>query len=361
MRVGIVCLWDRYATPYLIKYEKLLDTMGVQYDVLLWERGEEIGMNYKESDIVLHIPTGNGPAQKVAGFLKWRKQVSKLLKKANYDRVIVLTTVAGVLLSRVLLRKYSGRYIFDIRDYAYEHIKFFYNIEKKLIKKSFFTTISSDGYTAFLPEGEYILNHNITHFHQEGVEASNLNNKEHIRFAFVGNIRLFEDTLALLRNLSGYDKYRQVFIGREIAGCNLNEIAKEYKITNIEYQGVFSHDEKPLIYKELDLVNSVYGDSRPVCKISVNTALSNKIYDAAVFRRPIVASSGTYLADVVNKYGLGFAVDGNDANVVACFEAYLNNYDKVAFEANCKRFLEGVRQDENLFAKKVEQFVKVDR
>lgn len=358
MRVCIVCLWDRYATPYLQKYEQMLSSFGVTYDVLLWERGEQLGKNYKTTDHVLHIPVGNGAAGKLLGFLKWRKQVNKILKKTNYDRVIVLTTVAGVLLASTLRKKYSGKYIFDIRDFSYEHIKSFLKIEKKVISDSFLTTISSDGYRSFLPEHPYVLNHNITHFEQPGAKAKDLKTKENIDFAFVGNIRLFQDTFSLLKNMGKCKRYTQSFIGREIAGCDLDAIAKEHGIINIRKQGVFTHDEKPKIYEELDLVNSVYGDKRKVCEISVNTALSNKIYDAAVFRRPIVASKGTYLAEVVEEYGLGFAVDGSDENAVQAFERYLDSYDMEVFTQNCERFVLAVKRDEDTFREKVKLFVK---
>lgn len=358
MRVCIVCLWDRYAIPYLQKYEGILSEMGVEYDVLLWERGEQLGRNYKATDTVLHIPVKSGMAQKLLGFLKWRKQVTRILKKNAYDKIIVLSTVPGVLLASVLLKKYARKYIFDIRDYSFEHIKAFYKTEEKIIKKSFFTTISSDGYRSFLPEYPYVLNHNITHFDQVDAEAKDLQKKERINFVFVGNIRLFQDTFSLLKKMGSWKNYKQVFVGREIAGCDLDTIAAEYGITNIEKHGAFTHDEKPKIFEQVDLINSVYGDKRKVCSVSVNTALSNKIYDAAVFRRPIAASCGTYLAEIAEKYGLGFSVDAADENVYSAFERYLKNYDKEVFTQNCDRFIDVVKQDEAVFKEKLKGFLK---
>ena len=36
--IGIICFWDRPATPYLAKYEKLLSSMNLDYEVLFWNR-----------------------------------------------------------------------------------------------------------------------------------------------------------------------------------------------------------------------------------------------------------------------------------------------------------------------------------
>ena len=42
--VGIICFWDRLATPYLAKYEKLLQSSGTDYEVVLWNRTPEEDM-----------------------------------------------------------------------------------------------------------------------------------------------------------------------------------------------------------------------------------------------------------------------------------------------------------------------------
>ncbi len=47
--------------------------------------------------------------------------------------------------------------------------------------------------------------------------------------------------------------------------------------------------------------------------LSYKLALPNKFFQALAVGIPVIASSGTYLADLVNRYELGFVVhDGTD-------------------------------------------------
>ena len=91
-------------------------------------------------------------------------------------------------------------------------------------------------------------------------------------------------------------------------------------------------------------------------KVVVDTAISNKLYDAATFRCPIVATTGTFLAEEVSRYGLGFSVDYDANDGQKAFEEYLKNYDPAVFEQNCINFLQSVMEDEKVFEERVLSF-----
>lgn len=356
MKVGIICFWDRYATPYLSKYEKILNDNGIEYDVILWERSDKLSSQFKDRDIVIHLPTSGNKIDKLKIMLLWKKKVLSILKNNKYSKIIVLSTSPGILLGGYLRRHYRHKYIFDIRDYTYELYRIYYNAEKKVIENSYFTTISSKGFESWLPKYNYVINHNITHGDLVQYHAKDLKTTRPLNFAFIGNLRLYEGTYNLLLALKNVDWIQQTYVGREICGDNLHTIKEENHINNMMIEGPFLPENKPSVYEKVHFVNSVYGSKDRIVKVVVDTAISNKLYDAATFRCPIVASEGTFLADEVMRYGLGFAVNLDASNGKESFEKYLVNYDPEEFEENCIRFLSSVAEDERFFEQKVLDF-----
>lgn len=356
MAVGIICFWDRYATPYVTKYEEILTANGISYDVILWERNAERTNQFKDTDIVIHLPVSEKKTEKLLAMMLWKKQVLDIIKKKKYSKLIILSTSPGILLEHYLMKHFKGNYIFDIRDYTYELFKLYFKIEKKVINNSAFTTISSKGFESWLPKHEYIINHNITHSGISNCHAKDLQRIRPLNFSFIGNLRLYEGTYNLLLALKDTEWIHQTFVGREICGKHLEKIKTEHQITNLTIEGPFEHEKKPSVYENVHFVNSAYGSTDKIVKIVVDTAISNKLYDAATFRCPIVATTGTYLAEQIACYGLGFSIDYDARNAQQAFEDYLGQYDPSIFEKNCIKFLADVEEDEKKFAKKVADF-----
>ena len=123
------------------------------------------------------------------------------MKENESNKVILLSTLTGILLFDKL-KKYNKKYIFDIRDYSYEHIYVFRKIEKKLIKNSYFTAISSKGFKSFLPKHDYIVAHNFNR--NEMIEMPKF--KKHdlpLKLVWNGTVRFFDfqkQYLDLLKN-----------------------------------------------------------------------------------------------------------------------------------------------------------------
>lgn len=79
----------------------------------------------------------------------FRKTLKQIIEKGKYDRIVILNTLPGILLSDILLEKFESRYILDIRDYTYEKYGFYRNRVNQLIDHSFISTISSMGFYHF--------------------------------------------------------------------------------------------------------------------------------------------------------------------------------------------------------------------
>lgn len=103
---------------------------------------------------------------------------------------------------------------------------------------------------------------------------------------------------------------------------------------NCHFHGSFkSPDELGRIYSEFDLVLSTYD----VSSENVRYAEPNKIYEAIYFETPIIVSSGTFLADKVNRLGIGFDIDAMDENAIVSFVNNLSEERLSSIINNIKR------------------------
>ncbi len=356
--VGIVCFWDRIATPYLKKYEDLLLEIGEPYEVIFWNRSECI----VEDDaiyIYINIKCFGSKIKKIKKFIKWRKEVLHILENKRYDKLVILSTVPGVLLYTYLVKKYKSNYLFDIRDYTLEANPIFGWIVTNLVENSAFTTISSKGFYEWLkPSDRIVPNHNIT-FYKPNMEHRKFFCRERINFTFVGNVRLDLQTKMVLYLLKNSQRYISSFIGRIVPGCDIIEFCQIENIQNVHFQGHFNLEDKPKIYEDVDLINAIYANA--TCgKIGYgdSTPLPNRIYDCVCFKVPIVCCKGIYLEKIINKFNLGFAIDAYADNIESEFDKYINSFDERKFLAGCNEFMEEVHCEEQHFIKLAKDYLK---
>ena len=158
--VSLIFCGDLRFCPYVKRYTERLDLANCPYEVLFWNRsGSELELPSNYYWFNTPSDEAQNKISKLFDFIKFRKWVKKHLKKHKCDGIVVLSTLPGILLFDVL-KRFKKKYIFDIRDYSYEHISFFKKIEEKVIDNSYFTSISSKGFQAFLPEHKYVIAHN---------------------------------------------------------------------------------------------------------------------------------------------------------------------------------------------------------
>ena len=356
--IGIICFWDRIATPYLEKYENFLIENNIEYRVILWNRDPNKTMNLKKNDIVINLNNSKSFIKKLILFFVWKKKITKVLTHHKFDKLIVLSTMPGFLLNRLIIKKFRNKYLFDIRDYTFEKNYLFRSVIGKLIDNSFFTTISSKGFLTWLPESsKIVVNHNITVNNVSEVTEPNFNGSK-IEFAFVGNVRLDKQTKSVLVNLNQSKKYISSFYGRVIPTSDTAKFIKDKNIKNVSLHGEFTNDQKGKIYSSVGLINAVYANSNNPKNYGDSTPLPNRVYDCAIFKRPIVCSKNTYLEKIVNEYNLGFAINGFDDDVESQFDNYINTFDKELFVKGCNSFLLMALEEEQVFTNKLEIFLK---
>ncbi|MDO5380905.1 MAG: glycosyltransferase [Acidaminococcaceae bacterium] len=358
MKIGLIGFSTRNYIPYIEYYENIFKSNNISYECIFWDRFNNDNTKKKSNEYTIHVvcKPGMNKLRKIFPMYKFKMELERIIEKEQYTHLVVLTTVPGVLIWKKLLAGFKNRYILDIRDYSYEKYGWYRKIVEKLIANSYFTAISSNGFKAFLPQSNKIITcHNIgSNFHEEK-EVIDLKDKEKITIGFVGGIRYFEENCKLINIFANNPKYQLTYIGRKNLDCDLEGYCKKKGIKNVLFKGEFNNAEKPEIYKQIDFINAIYGNE----SLEVTTALPNRLYDGILFKKPILASKGTYLGEVVDEYKLGMVVDSDEQNkkFIDKIDSYISNFDEVDFITKCQKFKERILLEQNIFFYHIREFV----
>ena len=356
MKIGIITFSDRNNMPYLNYYEDVLKKENINYQCIFWDRFANDKTQKNENEYTLHIKClpGANKLGKIWPMFKYKYIVEKIIKKEQYTHLIILTTLPGVLLNKILLKNFKNKYIFDIRDYTYEKYEFYKKIVDELIDKSYFTAISSKGFMKFLDENEKIIPcHNISNAEYVVDDGEDIKNKQQITIGFLGNIRYFDENCKLINALANNSKYKLVYAGKTNIDCDLESYCIKNNIFNVIFYGEFNNENKPQIYKKIDLINAVYGNY----SLLVSTPLPNRLYDCLLLKKPIIAVNGNYFSKVVEENNIGLSLDLYSQDIDKIIDEYILNFDKNTFNKNCKKLLSKINLEQSYFYKKIEDFV----
>lgn len=358
MKVLIVGFFSKTYMPYIEKYEKALNEKNIDYDIIEFDRDETGSIIKEGKSYIFRHKTGTNKLQLLWLSFRYRNFILKMMRKNKYDKLIVLTTMPGILICNKLFKKYSNKYIFDYRDYTYEKIPLYRKIVDKIIKNSACTFMSSKGYMDYFENKEKIcITHNISNIEDKVDIAPDLKNKESINIGFLGYVRYFDVNSKLIDSLKNDKKYNFTYVGTPFADCDLEGFCKENGITNVEFKGKYQNSEKPMHYVSMDMINSIYS----LNSAEVQPAIPNRLYDAALFKMPIIVAKGTYLSKIVEEYKLGFSIDVFNEDIKEVLNEYVNNFDSVKFTEYCNKFLDEVYLDEASCEKELNNFISYER
>ena len=352
-RIVFVSLSNLYATPHIKKYIQAMNGEA-SYDIIMWNRHGVEEDDYGAKNVfaypVLMDESLSKPV-KLLHMIRFCNYAHTILKRENYDGVVVLHTNAAILLQQILCTKYSGKFILDIRDYSMEKNALYYQMEKRLVKHSQECFISSDGFRSFLPEGDYCLVHNNMKLTQEEIAAYQQRSREPdvIRVTFIGMVRFFEEGKRLAASIGSDPRFTVGYYGKN--GLKMQEYIGE--TANHLYADHFPPVDTMKYYLKTDVINNLYGNN-----IYVDHLLSNKLYYSTQLRIPIIVSPNTYMAEIVQEYQIGFVYDLSDPSAPDLLHAYYQSIDWNAFDANCRRFCEKVEQDDLVFQRKIQEFIR---
>lgn len=351
--ISLIFCGDLKYCPYLARYTERLEENKIAYRVLFWNRGN-LPLNYPENYLCYDSPSDEslGKLQKLKDFIGFRKWVINQLKSYPNEGLILLSTLTGVLLFDQL-HKFCTRYIFDIRDYSYENISLFRVIEKKVIDKSYFTAISSKGFKAFLPEYDYVIAHNFNR--NELVQYPQfIKRGKPIKLVWNGTVRFFDYQKQYIDALKNDPRFLMVYHG---AGIDLEEY-KQYcesnDIKNVLFTGPYDNKDKYKLLQDADILNNCYGGRDGD---ELRYAISNRFYDGLIYRIPQLVETRVYKSEVVENAGVGIAIDAGSDFADKLYN-YYKSLDICDFEQNCKKLLDEVIAEDDLFINKIDEFVK---
>lgn len=326
----------RYA-PFLKMYESILSSMdNVNYEVVYFDRDELLEEPKDDSYIAIKW-RGKGTlaaskSEKMVNFLFYKHDVQELLKKKRYDFLIILTTFPAVLLSGFLRKNYAGRYIIDIRDYTQERFKTYFKIEEKVFSEAALLIISSPGFVNFLPKFKYYICHNIDD-NVENIVRPDFKRVlgRRIVVSYIGSISYETQCKQLIDLVDKDDRFEFHFYGNEANGTVVSEYIKKLNNPRIIMFGEFTPDEKEKIYSKSDLVFNCYGNDRMLVKY----AISNKFYDGAIYRKPLLVSPDTSMAEFSKPFAYPLDLE-NIGNLDMLYKWY--------YEINEKKYIEYANQ-----------------
>lgn len=360
MKIGIVMFQNMRYAPFLKMYEEILRSVpGVEYDVLYFDRDRSLQETKRRPYIALPW-YGKGTLaapkyEKALNFLLYARNAKRTIQKNRYDFLIVLTTFPAVLLSGFLTKRYPGRYLVDIRDYTQEHFGPYYRMESKVLAGAAMRAISSPGFVNFLPPAEYCVCHNFTM--EESVTACPAFTKaagEKVVISYIGSISYETQCKQLIDLVEKDDRFIFRFYGNEANGTEVSEYVRRVHNDRIQMMGAFSPGDRPAIYGASDLVFNCYGNESPLVKY----AISNKYYDGAIYKKPLLVSPGTAMAEYAGPYA--YALDlGKVRSLDGLWDWYWA-LDTEKFAQYAQQVIQTARQENELFCQKVRACLKTE-
>lgn len=356
--IGLVFISDIKYCPYLQTYQQILDYKSIGYEVLFWNR-EGIDDDFPENFIYFDRPSEKNRSfvSKIADFIKFRKWLSEQIKAKKYDKLIFLSTLSGMLIADIALKEYKDNYILDIRDFSYEHNKLFYKIEEKLVENSFTTVISSPGFKEFLPkEQEYLLSHNVQI--DDFKHKKDFVPKEYgttLNLVFIGGVRYFNHQKNILDRLKNDSRFNMIYHGSGIELDRYKKYVRDNDIRNVEFTGLYSNEEKPILLKNADIINNSYLTEK---FMEVKYAISNKFYDGLIYGVPQLVETGTYKTKLVESNYAGWGLDVEDEKFAdKLYEAYFS-MDVEKFNSSKNNLLNEVEKDIRDLELKINNFIE---
>lgn len=300
MKVGIIAANNLRYSPYVYFYTDIMEHANVDYEIIVPDRNEG---EDNEKNICCVLPWKKG-GNTFFNYIRYAGAVKKMARQKKYDALIILTSNNAVFLAPWLKRCYRGKYIVDIRDYTHENILPYYWLQKKAVKNSMLNVISSPKFCCFLPKARYLTCHNITVKHEVNAIFEK-NTSEQIDIGYVGALNYEEQCKCLISLVCADPRFRLSFYGSSDLEPKLKAFAEELDCERIQFYGRYDNNEKPGIIQKIDILFNAYGNKTPL----LDYALSNKLYDAMAFRKPIITSPGTYMDELAGP--MSYPIDLN--------------------------------------------------
>lgn len=354
MRIFIFDSTDLNRAPYLKFYTDKFDEHNIDYIVCSWDKFNNGPLTKDGKEWIIHHKW-HSKIFKIRDFVYVAKIIKNIIKQERITHLIIINTIWAMLLRKILINDFDQKYILDIRDYKCELIPGYRMALQSILNHSFFTTVSSLGFLEFLPKvakKKIIPNHNISNDSFRFAFPTLTSTKRKICIGYLGYVRYMKENEKIIKHIKKSDEFQLYYCGQYAEDCRL-DLKYNNQYSNIIIGNKFNNSDKPNLYREIDMIHSDYGNK----DISVSTLLPNRLYDAVLFKKPIIVSPKTFLSSIVYKYHLGVAIDLDDD----CFNQKLLNYvrhfNQNIFITGCNDFLRVIKEQQNVFLSQIDKFI----
>ena len=353
--IGLIFIGDLIYCPYIEKYKNILNENEIEYEILYWNRSgmeDERDSRYIGFDRCSQL--NKSKVFKLKDFCEFRKWLKTEIIKRNYTKLILLSSLSGMLIFDLIGKKYKNKYLYDIRDYSYEKIKLYYLIEKKVIRNSALTTISSKGFLEFLPLNEkYIYTHNMSLTDCKQKKKFVKTTQRKLNFVWMGAVRYFEHQSKIIEKLDKDGRFNIIFHGSGPELELFKSFVKERDLKNVSFTGRYQNTDKEKLLEKADILNNSY----TIKKIRTKYALSNKFYDSIIYHIPQLVEEGCYKAELLKNYSIGIALDINDEYFAEKLYQYYRNINENEFNRSCDKLLEELVIEEKQCIRAIQEFL----
>ena len=325
-KIAIIIFSNLIYSPYYKLYTEILDNLGYEYDVIYCNRFPKTNETVDKNHIQIPWYDNNAKFNRIINFISFKEKVSKILKRNDYSKVIVLTTNPAILLSKVLIKKYNKKFLIDVRDFCQENLSLYRKLEERLFKHASVRIISSPGFKNFLPKEDYCVCHNLSSnikFNELDKFHLTLNRNKRIKISYIGSIAYANQCKKIIDLVEKDDRFEMLFFGNETEGTIVSNYVKSKNNERISMMGPFLPTEKEKIYENTDMVFNCYGNDSDL----LTYALSNKLYDGAFYKRPLLVSPNTLMQEISGKFAYSLDLSSS-TNLDGLYNWYQNLNEK---------------------------------
>lgn len=347
LKIALICPSNMLYMPYVDNYETILKKSNVDYDIINWDRF----MIEDENNPLIYRDKKIGHQRTFFDYYKFNKFIIKHLNAVKYDRVIVFGIQLTFFLKNILQNKFRENYIIDIRDY--NKIINYFNINKS-INNSSFTVLSSLGYEEWLPSSDkYIINHNTQIESLDELKSPDkLFNKEKINIAYIGAIRDYQVNIDFINSLKNTNFIDMFFHGEGDINKDIQKYLNSNSIKNVYLTGRYNKEDEKKLYDDNDLINVLRYDDG----INNKTALPNRLYNAAINGKPMIAVNGSFLSVTIKDNKLGLVVN-SFKDIQEQIKKYLREFDREKYNQGRNVFFQNIIEENDYFQRKLKMFV----
>jgi glycosyltransferase involved in cell wall biosynthesis len=279
-----------------------------------------------------------------------RDAVKEVINLNNKDEVVFYLFNLDIAIAfRSIVGSGKFKYIYEVSDLAELIVpntairKFLIWQNKRAMKKALHNVFTSEGFCEYynsIPRNKITVIPNRVDEKCSYKEVSNRSiDLNKIKIGFVGIIR-FETVYNFAKVCKRFSNVEFHLFGLVSKGDEyakkLEELINES--ANIYLHGPFKNPQDlPPIYEGIDMVLSAYPPT-----LGVRYAEPNKLYEAILFRCPIIVNDYTFLAEKVRRLNVGFVINAlNESDI----ERFIKGIDEITYQDKVKSCLEIPQKD----------------